>query len=276
MDDTAGKDIYRIERLTYEQARECVSAAPAVILPLGGCEPFGGVGAMGAETLCADGISQELSVRCRILSAPAIPFGCSTPFISFTGAFGVKPRTFVNMLCEIIRAYVFQGAARVFLISAAPFNKEPAIEAVKRIEGKHHNVKVISFDINALVSVGNAVSDIDRNDAALLSMAAYLSWNGTDSSGGVCRNFQHTSGIAERKRAGIDKYRTWKKRGADPQKLRKLFPDGLLLPPDNEMLDVSPRRGKELFDCVVESIQKRIEAAMESICQPSNDGDLTA
>jgi creatinine amidohydrolase/Fe(II)-dependent formamide hydrolase-like protein len=255
---------YRVDLLTHGQVCGRLADRPGLILPLGGCEPFGGAGPIGLETLCVDRISGELSKRCRLLYAPALPFGCSTPFMSFPGAAGLKPRTMVNMLCEIIHAYVLQGAARLFLINAAPFNAAPAVEAAKRIEAKYGGVKVFVFDINTIINTDNEdVSTplnrrVDRADAALLAMAAYLGIN-------VDTSIANASGInTNRKSAGIDQYRTWKKRGADPQKLRKLFPDGLLLPCDNDAaaMDITPERGKELFDRVAESIRKQIEEAL--------------
>ncbi|MDR2693181.1 MAG: creatininase family protein [Chitinispirillales bacterium] len=248
----------RVDLLTHSQARERLAARPAVILPLGGCEPFGHIGRIGIETLCAERISDELSIRCRALSAPPLPFGCSTPFISFPGAAGVKPRTFVNTLCEIIHAYALQGATRVFLINAAPFNKAPAEEAAKRIEAKYGGVRVLLFDINTIIDRASTALNrrIDRADTALLAMAAYLDQESVNAD---------ISGINADKRKNVsgEQYRAWKKRGADPQKLRKLFPDGLLLPPDNEgSIDITPRRGKELFDRVMEFIREQMEAAL--------------
>jgi len=157
----------------------------------------------------------------------------------------------VNLLCEIIHAYVLQGVKQVFIVNAAPFNSQPATEAAKRIEAKYKGVKVSLFDVNTIIGgVSTSLNPrIDRADTALLSMAAYL-----DQEHSI-----DTSGIDRRKSVTADQYRTWKKRGADPQKLRKLFPDGLLLLDSNESIDITPERGKELFDRVVKVIQENIE-----------------
>jgi creatinine amidohydrolase/Fe(II)-dependent formamide hydrolase-like protein len=256
---------FRVDWLDYARVGGVLAARPAVILPLGGCEPFGAAGTLGVETLCADGLSGELSRRCGILRAPALPFGCSAPFMAFPGAAGVKPRTFVNMLCELIGAYVFQGARRVFLVSAAPFNRAPGLEAAKRAEAKHGGVLVTLFDINAIVDEIDGVDGdcrvTDRADAALLAMAACLAGAGPGRIEVDGRGIDAARG----KRAGAAQYRAWKKRGADPQKLRKLFPDGLLLPADGAgagAADISPERGKELFERLAEFMQARVEEAL--------------
>jgi hypothetical protein len=205
MNDTDTVNEYNLERLTHSQANQRIEERPAIIVPLGGCEPFGDEEALGAESARVSEIAGELSKRCGVLVAPLVPFACSAPFMAFAGAVGVKPRTFVNMLCEILHGYIFQGANRFFLINAAMFNMEPIDETARRLENKYPQVRVVSYNINAADSRHNAVH-----------------------------------------------YRTWKRRGRDPQKLRSLFPDGLLSPSD---IGVTP----ECLDRMAESIRKEIE-----------------
>ncbi|MDR0330989.1 MAG: creatininase family protein [Chitinispirillales bacterium] len=258
-------EIYELGRLTHEQARLRIQSRPAVIIPLGSCEPFGQIGAVGAGTVCATEVAKDLSAKCKVLAAPPIPFGCSTPFISFPGATGVKPRTFINMLCEIIHAYVFQGVVRVFLINAAPFNREPAAEAIKRVEGKYPAVKAMLYDINAVIKGRGAVAGFDRDDELILSLLAYI------------RPDMH-HGVIDDKRKNIDagQYRTWKKRGRDPEKLRKLSSGGLFLPADDGASGIAPKQGEKYFCRVVESIQKEMQAALESIPPSPDSGGARA
>ena len=231
---------YNIESLTHEQIVRHIKERPAVIIPLGGCEPFGGVAAVGTESVCVAEIAGELSKRCNILVAPLIPFGCSAPFMSFAGSAGVKPRTFVNMLCDISHAYIFQGVKKIFLINAAPFNKEPMAEAARRLEAKYPQVSVAAFDINACMG---SDAGIDRNDALLLSLLSYLRPE-LFTNEPICYN-----------KIPQDQYRTWKKRGRDPQKLRKLSPNGLLL---TSQPDICSTRGQEYFELIVETISKEM------------------
>ena len=257
-----GDNVRELERLTYAQARQFIDERPAIIVPLGGCEPFGGVGALGVESYCAAGIAKELSLRCRILTAPVIPFGCSTPFIGFAGAAGLKPRTFINMLCDILHAYIFQGVEKIFLVNAAPFSGEPAAEAAKRLMAAHPRVTVLLFDINTVLrgdikgggGVGGKphINDRDtgfgRDDALLLSICAYLRQE----------NFGGIDSVVK-KNVREEQYRTWKKRGMDPQKLRKLFPGGLLLPQGVDINSaISLERGGESFERIIELLQKEI------------------
>jgi hypothetical protein len=261
--DNSGVGVCELERLTYVRARQLIDECPAIIVPLGGCEPFGGIGGLGIESYCAAGIAKELSLRCRVLTTPVIPFGCSTPFIGFAGAAGLKPRTFINMLCDILRAYIFQGVEKIFLVNAAPFSREPAAEAAKRLMSAHLRVTALLFDINTVLRgdikggggdggkshINDKNTCFDRDDALLLSIYAYL-------------RQQKFDGIDQvvKKNIRQEQYRTWKKRGADPQKLRKLFPNGLLLQPDVDINSaINSERGEENFRRIIELLQKEID-----------------
>jgi len=246
-----GNGAYNLERLCTSQARERIALCPALILPLGGCEPFGGMGTLGTESVCAYKVAQELSGRFGILTAPLIPYGCSTPFISFAGAGGVKPRTFVNMLCEILHGYVFQGVRRIFLINAAPFNAEPAAEALVRLEAKYPEVKGVLFNIGDYDTEGAEKScDTDRNDALLLSLLAYLSPDMFKDNAPKAL----TKGNAPK--ALIKEYWGWRKRGRDPRKLAALFPEGTFLAADAH---ISGQQGKRFFERIIEEISVKIE-----------------
>ena len=237
-----GLDIYAIERLTHRQVRQHIEKSPAVIVPLGGCEPFGGAGELGAGSVCAYAVAGELSKRCGVLTAPLIPFGCSTPYIAFSGAAGVKPRTFVNMLCEILHGYVFQGVARIILVSAAPFNREPAAEALRRLGVKYPGVKTAFFDINTVLPDDKDI-DFDRDDGLLLSILSYIRQK--------CAGDNIVAKLVDK-----GQYKTWRRRGRDPQKFRAICPDGLILSPD---AGITIDRGREYFDGIVNAISEKIK-----------------
>jgi len=264
MSNTINEDIFDIGRLTHLQVSRRIERCPAVIVPLGGCEPFGGAGELWTESECVLEISRELSRRTQVLMAPMIPFGCSTPFISFSGAVGVKPRTFVNMLCEILHGYVFQGISRIFLVSAAPFNREPAGEVLRRMGVKYPGIKTLFFDVNTILRDDKGV-DFDRDDGLMLSILSYIrqksanndmSCRGGNLPPAVNDNTSPAVDVINAKPIDAVQYKTWKRRGRDPQKFKAICPDGLLLSPNNN--DITAARGKEHFDAIITIIKEKI------------------
>ena len=249
------KDIYNIERLRTFEVKERISQSPVLIVPLGGCEPFGSLGTLGAQSLCVKKITDALSGRFGVLSSPIIPFGCSTPFISFAGAAGVKPRTFVNMLCEILHGYVFQGICKIFAVNAAPFNIDPAAEALRRVETKYHQVRCVLFNIYdyGINDMKNLTKGGDRDDELILSLVSYLLPEMIKEKEGGSAPFQS-------KTVSDTEYRNWKKRGRDPQKLAALFPQGTFLAPDTRL---SADQGKLFFERIVENASAQLEELLK-------------
>ncbi|MDR0305461.1 MAG: creatininase family protein [Chitinispirillales bacterium] len=262
--------VFNIEQLRTSQVRERIAQCPALILPLSGCEPFGSVGALGAESICVKSVADALSARFSVLTAPLIPYGCSTPFISFAGAAGVKPRTFINMLCEILHGYVFQGINRIFVLNAVPFNTEPVLEALSRLKVKYPEIKTALFSIGVgdMSMEANKQNDgIDRNDALILSLLAYLSSDMISEDEApkalIKKKLEHRS---HRERPVVvphPHYKNWKKRGRDPQKLAALFPQGTFLAAD---ADISGQQGKVFFERIIEDATAELE---KLLCQDS-------
>jgi hypothetical protein len=129
------------------------------------------------------------------------------------------------------------------LISAAPFNNEPADEALRRIRAKYPKIKTFFFDINNML--GNHDSEIDRNDALLLSIFMYLRQDAQ-----IRQNWTT-------RQNWTDQYRAWKKRGKDPEKLKKLCRDGLLIMGGGD--DINPQRGRDYFELIAGMICSDIE-----------------
>ena len=249
-EDRAEKGAYNIERLCTFEVKERISQSPVLIVPLGGCEPFGNFGALGVQSICAKEVANSLSERFGVLVAALIPYGCSTPFISFAGAAGVKPRTFINMLCEILRGYIFQGICKIFVVNAAPFNTEPAAEALRRLEAKYSHVKCVLFNIG-INDVKKQNNCVDRDDGLILSLAAYLAPDMLKE--GALPHIQSGN-------VGEAEYRSWRKRGRDPQKLAALFPRGTFLASDAQL---SGGQGKLYFERIVEDASAQLEALLK-------------
>ena len=214
---------YAIARLTFrEVAKEC-ERLPAIILPIGGCEPYAELGALGVASVCADALGDALSAKLRLLLAPALAYGCSIPYMAFEGSAGVKPRTMTNMLCETIRGWYFQGFKAVVIIDALADTGEATDLALRRLKTSHPDRKVfllpLQRDQRIRAFIGNHVpgKELGRTEYGMLSMAAFID-------PALVRAGDTGTPVAARSQPDMERFRTWRKRGADPQQFRKLFP----------------------------------------------------
>jgi creatinine amidohydrolase/Fe(II)-dependent formamide hydrolase-like protein len=218
---TAGPAPLTVSRLTFPEIEKEIARLPVIILPLGGCEPYASFGTLGITSAVAESLGQALSRQLSVLCAPGLRLGCSTSFMSFGGTAGVKPRTFANTLCESIRMWYFQGAKAVFVIDALADNHTAVDLAVRRLADSHPECSTTVFSlqrderVRAFIAQNKPGMELYRAEYGMLSMAAWLDpalvRNPAD---GPSKPWNATSGH----------FRTWRKRGADPEQFRKLAP----------------------------------------------------
>lgn len=240
-----------LSRKSFDEVDQIIENRPFLIVPLGGCEPFGCGAALGAESICCGELAHILSRRLDISSAPLLPFGCSVPFMSFGGSCGMRPRTLINLMLELLHCYIFQGFRNVFVINTVPFNREPLEEVKTRISKKYKDVKIGVFDLNSdsrlrkFTGMDQAESVFDRNERLFLSVLSHLAPELLEG-----RRGKNTGAASEKE------YAKWRRRGRDPQKYRSLFPEGLV---STDMGNFDPQQGKVLFEFVLDTAQTDIQ-----------------
>jgi creatinine amidohydrolase/Fe(II)-dependent formamide hydrolase-like protein len=213
-----------ISRLTWHEVEKEIKQHGTLIVPLGGCEPWGGSGTFGVASACAETLANALSEKMKILCSPVLAFGCSTPFQSFGGTAGIKPRTLTNIVCETMRAWFFQGFRTIVVIDALTENREALVLAGKRLKASHPDRSISVFPVQqdarvrAFIAGHRPGQELGRTEYGMLSMAAWID-------PGLVRETEKgkTSGIVP---PDAGRFRQWHKKGADPEQFRKLFPDG--------------------------------------------------
>jgi creatinine amidohydrolase/Fe(II)-dependent formamide hydrolase-like protein len=231
--------------LTFQEIEKELPRHPAIILPLGGCEPYGTSGALGAATACAEALAVALSKGRNILYAPPLAFGCSTAYGSFGGTTGVKPRTMANVLCETILRWYLQGFRNIIIIDSLYDNNGAVLAASRRLTSAHPGLDVLVFSlqrderVRAFIARHSKEKEPGRNEYGLLSLAAHIDPALVRPAG------QKVPGSP----VDSKRFEAWRKRGADPQQFRKLFPESSV---SNSACRFDPAFGKELFEFIVQ------------------------
>ena len=243
----AGPQIKCLSRCTFREVEQALSRLPVLILPLGGCEPYGACGSLGAATACAEALATALSEKIDALHAPALAFGCSTAYAAFGGTAGVKPRTMTNILCETIRRWSIQGFRTIIIIDSLFDNSEAVEAALKRLKNTSPGMKIISFplqhDEQVRAFIGRHVQgkESGRTEYGMLSLAAYI-----DPS--LVRQTGRNDAAAA---ADTYRYGKWRRKGADPEQFRRLFPECSV---SGTACRFDPDFGKELFGFIVQRL----------------------
>ncbi|MBD3392080.1 MAG: hypothetical protein GF418_08390 [Chitinivibrionales bacterium] len=228
-----------IPRLTFKECRESIRASKSVIVPVAAMEPFGNIGAVGVSALCCIAICDRLSMETGVLLSWPVLSGHATPFGVFAGCAGAKQGMVESVVACICRAYAGQGCARVFIVDGSYDAKEALDSAMRRV--RHTiTVQILAWqhdrEIRSLIEARTGVPAHGRCEHALLSMAASID-----------KSYMREQALDPARRGDPEACRAWRRRGRDPERYAKLFPDGLASDPR----EPDPVFGKELFENIV-------------------------
>lgn len=227
----------KLSGLSFKQIENYILQSPALIIPLGSLEPYGEEIPSGVSSFCCEAIASALACRLQVLLAPVFHYGCSTPFKAFGGCSGVKSSVLVNSLLDISGAFLFQGFKKQIMIDLSFDNKDALGNFLKRINSRELTVRVFSLHSDERVR-SFLKTDSIRLESAVLSLAAYLKYPGLPSVPSSDLQVKEDQGAIRR----------WMKTGKDPQKLRRMFPAGIM----SENADkYSAGLGRELFGYIL-------------------------
>jgi creatinine amidohydrolase/Fe(II)-dependent formamide hydrolase-like protein len=246
-----------LSRLTFVEVEKEINRQGTLIVPLGGCEPWGGFGTFGVASACAEALANALSQKMSLLCAPVFGTGCSTAFQSFGGTAGVKPRTFTNIFCETARMWFFQGFRAIVVIDSLTGNSEALTLAVKRLKSSHPDRAIIVFsfqqDSRVRVFIARYLpgQELGRTEYGMLSMAAWID-------PGLVRKAEKENAPAIKTDAA--RFRQWQKRGADPEQFRKLFPDGSS---SSIAAGFNADFGRLLFEYILKTLEENVASLIQ-------------
>ncbi|MBN2036079.1 MAG: creatininase family protein [Chitinispirillaceae bacterium] len=249
---------YELTRYTFPEVEREIERLPALILPLGGCEPFAQFGALGIASACARSIAEALAGRMHMLVAPLLSYGCSAPLMAFGGTAGVKPRTLANVLCEAVRMWYFQGFRLVIVVDGLFENREAVQQALQRLRRLHPGNEMLHFSLQHEPRIREFCgrhapgAELYRSEHAMLSMASWID-------PGLVRTVAGSADATAWSDPG--RIRTWRKRGADPQQYRKRAPNASS---SEKAQHYDPTFGKSLFEYTLTVLEEDAIQALRS------------
>ncbi|KMQ50960.1 putative creatinine amidohydrolase [Chitinispirillum alkaliphilum] len=256
---TSFQDTNSIENLSFGVLEKRIKENPVLVVPLGGTEPYGS-SSMGTANLITGAISTEVSERLSLLRAPVMPYGCSGPFMSFCGTSALKPATFKNVLFDLFRGWMFQGFTKFVVLNGVVHNT-PVLEGVLKQLNKKRGIHSRVIELHKDQAIRDfytkqfgPAGDLERFETAFMSIASFL-WPD------MVKNIDCNYGVKRVDEVSAKTYQTWKKRGMDPQKLRKMAPEGLINPRSG--FNHSLKAGEHLFNFIVDYSTKEISRFLE-------------
>lgn len=236
----------RISLLTIAEIESYLQKNQSLIIPLGGLEPLGCTGAIGISGMCSESLAVKLADHCSSLVAPMLPYASSPLFKAFPGCVVMGSSGYETILSSVCNSFIYQGFKRILLLQSSLMPDDSVAAVLKRVKnfGNGGEVRLYNWQSDARVVAflkkESTAESFDRLEHAQLHLASYINNESIRSEACTGSESPVTS----------QQYKTWKKRGADPHKYRKLFPSGISSTKGDENL--SSDLGKKLFQYILD------------------------
>lgn len=133
-----------LEEMSYTEVEAYLLEKDIVLIPIGSVEQHSPYGIIGTDFITAESIAREVGRRLDIIVAPTLPYGMSQHHMAFAGTITLSPKTYVEVIKEIVISLLEHGFRRVVFINGHGGNINPVKTAFDQL--KYENYRGI-FEI---------------------------------------------------------------------------------------------------------------------------------
>lgn len=121
-----------MEQMNWMDVEEYLKKDDRLVLVTGSTEEHGYY-SVATDTLCPWEIAKAACEDERVVLAPALPYGPSPGLMAFPGTVSLDPRTYLDLIDQILRSFVSHGFKRILILNGHGGNKmaERIIGAVR-------------------------------------------------------------------------------------------------------------------------------------------------
>ncbi len=114
-----------------------------VVFPIAALEQHGHHMPLFTDSLLLGEVMRRAAARLqqRVLFAPLMWLGNSEHHLDFAGTLSAAPRTYLNLLCELLENFIHHGFKRLVLINGHGGNIVPGAQAVYEVRQRHRQRK---------------------------------------------------------------------------------------------------------------------------------------
>jgi creatinine amidohydrolase len=128
--------------MSWVQVLEHLGGDRRLIVPIGACDQFGAHLPLGAATLVAERLSEDLSQEFGVLRAPVLGYGVNVPGERpYPGAGSLRAKTLHGLLNDLLDDWEAQGFDEFILLTAHRF--DPHGEALASVNVRHARIRVV-------------------------------------------------------------------------------------------------------------------------------------
>ncbi|MDF1502660.1 creatininase family protein [Roseisolibacter sp. H3M3-2] len=160
----------RLKEMWPQEVRAALDADPRLLVPVGACAPHGDHLPLGADTLIADRLADDLSRLSGVVRAPSVEYGVNAPHASpAAGSAGVRKKTLHRLLNDLLASWEACGVREFVLLTAHAHDPhQEALATVVTNVARVRVVDVFAVDVRDLLEGQDEPMHADEVDTSLL------------------------------------------------------------------------------------------------------------
>ncbi len=235
--------------MSLSSLTSCDTSDKTIVIPIASLEPLGEELPLDVFQVITSKIASELSKSDDLIVAPLVSVPYSTPFKGFKGVISLRRTVFMNQLADIVLSASSWGIKKVLFLDGTCYAKSAIDSAMKKYKRKL--TQDFTYGIVNWQSDSSIAKVIKQSATGLQSnwrneIAATLLYSEITDSPFV-KTVEKNTNIS------IELFEQWRRRGKDPEKLKKYYPNGFLSSWENISID------EPLFPILMNTITKNIE-----------------
>ena len=134
----------RLDELSWVDVQARLERDTRLIVPIGTCDQYGPHLPLGAGTLIAEAVADELSRDFDVLRAPTIAYGVNLPTEAvYPGTAGLQEKSLHRALNDLLASWETNGFTEFILITAHRF--DPHIDVLASATGSRARVRAVEL-----------------------------------------------------------------------------------------------------------------------------------
>jgi creatinine amidohydrolase len=139
----SSKHSYALTDLSWPQIADHLTRESRLIVPVGACDQYGPHLPVGAPTVVAEALAQDLAAEFGVLRAPTFPYGVNLPAGRlFAGSATLREKTLHRALNDLLADWEENGFTEFIMITAHAF--DPHLESLASVTVSQARVRVIN------------------------------------------------------------------------------------------------------------------------------------
>jgi creatinine amidohydrolase len=239
---------FYLGEMTWPLVESYLKLKGSIIVPVGSTEQHGPTGLLGIDFMTSFELALAAGEKTQTLVAPPLPYGMALHHSAFPGTLTLTPKTYVQLVTELIGSLTGQGFSKIVFINGHGGNIAPLTTAFCEFLDDSQSVDLQLINWWHLEEVTDYETEVFGNNNGFHATCGEIS----------VTQYTHDGAYAQLPAVSLTEPGPSKSRWPlSPQEFKKHFPDGRMgsLPSL-----ANAQHGEVIFNRAVDAIAKRLQS----------------